>query len=466
MTAEDRSTMLGTMNVKKLVFKLAIPAIVSMFATALYNLVDTLFVAWHSGEIAIGALAIAFPVQLIVLALGLMIGIGASSIFSRAYGRGDEETMKRSVMTALSMSLLISFLFSILGLIFLEPLLRLFGATASNIGFAEDYLFIIMISLVPYSSSLVLTNLTRAEGRAFIAMKALLIGALVNIVLDPILIFPSIFGITTFGLGVAGAALATLIAQTLAFVYIFYQALSKESALNIQLKELFQIDLKMVKEITIIGMPTFIRNVMGALLVILVNQLLIVYAPDDPAIYISIYGVITRLITFLLLPGIGLVQGLQPIVGFNYGAKNITRLMASITFSLSLITIYFFTMSAITLLFSESFFRIFSRDADLFFIETGGAAFRIIALGFGLIGFQIMMSSIYQAMGDAKRSLFIALLRQFILFVPFAFILSSLFGLNGIWLTFVVADVLAGLISVGFYFRQSKQFKRELTPLG
>jgi Na+-driven multidrug efflux pump len=230
----------------------------------------------------------------------------------------------------------------------------------------------------------------------------------------------------------------------------------------INLRYIFKIDMKMVLEIFTIGMPTFIRNVLGAVLVIIVNQLINQYAPNDPAIYISIYGVITRLITFLLLPGIGLVQGLQPIVGFNYGAKKIGRLMQSITFSLLLITVYFFTMSGITVLFSESFFVLFSRDADAFFIAEGGRAFRIIALGFGLIGFQIMMSSIYQAMGDAKRALFIALLRQFILFVPLAFIFSSLFGLDGIWLTFVVADALAGLISVAFYFHQVKQFKREL----
>jgi len=462
MTAEERSIMLGTMDVKRLVFKLAIPAIIAMFANALYNLVDTLFVAWDSGEIAIGALAIAFPVQLVILALGLMIGIGSASIFSRAYGRGDAETMKRSVMTALTMTLFISSTLTVLGLIFLNPLLRLFGATASNIGFARDYLGFIMISLIPYSGSLVLTNLTRAEGRAGIAMKSLLIGAIVNIVLDPIFIFPSLLGIPLLDLGVTGAAIATLIAKTLAFAYILYHALSKDSALMINLRYIFKIDMKMVLEIFTIGMPTFIRNVLGAVLVIIVNQLINQYAPNDPAIYISIYGVITRLITFLLLPGIGLVQGLQPIVGFNYGAKKIGRLMQSITFSLLLITIYFFTMSGITVLFSESFFVLFSRDADAFFIAEGGRAFRIIALGFGLIGFQIMMSSIYQAMGDAKRALFIALLRQFILFVPLAFIFSSLFGLNGIWLTFVVADALAGLISVAFYFHQAKQFKREL----
>jgi len=459
MVKDERSELLGNMNVKKLLIKMSIPATIAMLANAFYNFIDTVFVSWQDGEIAIGALSIAFPIQMIVMAIGLMIGIGSSSIFSRAYGRGDKEAMRRVVNTALLFNLVLSLIISILGLIFLDPLLNLFGATSSNIDFARDYTFYILIGLTPFSLSIVLNNLTRAEGRANIAMWSLLIGAGVNILLDPIFIFD--FG---FGMGVSGAALATVIAKSASFVFILYMALRPESTLQINLSKLYKLDIKMLGEIFAIGMPTFVRNVLGAFLVIIINNLINYYAVGDPAIYISIYGVITRIIMFSLLPGLGLVQGLTPIVGFNYGAKFHKRLFEVIAYTVRLLVIYFFFASLFVIVFAEGIFLLFSSGEDsAYFVQTGRQAIRIVALGFTMISFQIILSSVYQAMGYATRAFFVALSRQFFLFIPLAFLMTYLLGVQGIWWAFVLADVIAGALSYLVYKYEMYDLRKKIT---
>ncbi len=448
--------MLGNMQIKKLLFKLAVPATAAMIINALYNLVDTFFVAWGSGQLAIGALTIAYPIQMIVLAIGMMIGIGSASIFSRAFGRGDEKAMKRAVNTALVMNFSLTLTISVLAFIFLDPLLTLFGATASNIGFAREYLSIILIALVPFSLSITFNNLTRAEGRPKVAMISLMIGAIVNIVLDPIFIFD--WGL---GMGVSGAALATAIGKTFSFVYVFSRAMQPKSSLIIDLKTLYKIDFSMVKEIIAIGLPSFVRTAMGGVLIIIVNNLINRYAVGDPAIYISIYGVINRLLRFSLMPGFGLVQGMIPIVGFNFGAQFHDRVFDVIRQTSKMLFIYFTVVFFIVMVFAEQLFGLFEREGNQYFIEHGAYAFRIVALGFSFITFQVILSSVYQAMGFATRAFFIALSRRFIAFIPIALLLTHFMGVEGIWWTFFLADLITGTISYIMYRFEMKTLKEK-----
>lgn len=452
--------MLGNMHVKKLLFKLALPATAAMIINALYNLVDTFFVGWGSGTLAIGALSIAYPIQMIVLAIGLMIGVGSSSVFSRAFGRDDPATMKKSVSTAITVNVILSASLSITAFLFLEPLLVLFGASESNIGFARDYLEIILIALVPFSLSIMFNNLTRAEGRPKIAMISLMIGAGLNIILDPIFIFD--FGL---GLGVRGAAYATAIAKTASFLYVFVMALSKESSLMIDVKHLFVIDFKVLAEIFAVGLPSFVRTAMGGVLIIIVNNLINFYAPGDPAIYISIYGVINRLIRFTLMPGFGLVQGLVPIVGFNFGAKLNERLYDVIAYASRLLLSYFTIVLILVMVFAETMFLLFGGGEDAIFVTEGAKAFRIVALGFSFVTYQVILSSTYQAMGFPVRAFFVALSRRFLVFIPAAFILTRLFGLEGIWWTFFAADFVTGTISYLVYRYEMKTLKLKITPI-
>ncbi len=446
MTEKERSDMLSNMDVKKLVIKLSIPAILAMAFNALYNLVDTFFVAQGASQNAIGALSIAYPIQMIVLAIGIMVGIGSSSVFSRAYGRGDKEAMRTAVNNAIIFNFTIAVIISVVGYIFIDELLVLFGASASNIHYARDYLTVIIFALVPFSMSIVFNNLTRAEGRPRIAMTSMIIGAGINIVLDPIFIFD--WGL---GMGVSGAALATGIGKTASFVYVFAMALSPKSALRIHLKTMHKIDFRVIWEMITVGLPSFVRIALGGVLIIIVNNLINRHAPGDPAMYISIYGVINRLIRFTLMPGFGLVQGLVPIVGFNFGAQFFKRLHQSIDFVMKLLFLYFFAVFILVLLFAEPLFSIFSPEGDIRFISEGAQAFRIVAAGFMMITFQILLSSVYQAMGFPIRAFIIALSRRFILFIPFAIILSHYFGIVGIWWTFFVADILAGSLAFLMY---------------
>ncbi len=454
MTEKERSQMLSNMDIKKLVIKLSIPAIFAMAFNALYNLVDTFFVAQGASQNAIGALSIAYPIQMIVLAIGIMIGIGSSSVFSRAYGRQDKKAMRTAVNNAVIFNFAISLTISIFAYLFIDELLTLFGATASNIDYARDYLSVIIFALIPFSMSIVFNNLTRAEGRPRVAMISMIIGASLNIVLDPIFIFD--WGL---GLGVSGAAWATGIGKTASFIYVLVMALKPESALRIDFKTMHLVDFAVIKEILLVGFPSFVRIALGGVLIIIVNNLINRHATGDPAMYISIYGVINRLIRFSLMPGFGLVQGLVPIVGFNFGAKFYKRLHESIRFVMLLLLIYFAIVFGLVMVFSESLFSIFSPEDDQLFISSGARAFRIVSLGFIMITFQILLSSVYQAMGYPVKAFIIALSRRFLFFIPFAFVLTRWLGVEGIWWTFVVADILSGSLALLMYRFQMRHIK-------
>lgn len=439
----NHADMLGKQNVKKVLFYLSVPAILGMIVNALYNFVDTLFVSIGVGEVAIGGLAFAFPVQMLAMAVSLMIGMGSASIFSRAFGRGDTEKMKSSVNTALRYAVITSIIMTILGFIFIDDLLLFFGASEANISYGKEYLYVILFGLVPLSLTQVLNNLSRAEGRAKIAMYSMIIGTGLNIILDPIFIFD--WG---FGMGVTGAAIATIISQVIAFIYIFMVSVGKKSSLMISMKKMFHMPIEMVKEITVIGFPSFLRNSIAAFLAIIIYRIIGHYVEGDPAIYISIYGVINRVISFVFMPAFGLIQGMTPIVGFNFGANNHERLKSVIRFTSIIMIIYFIFGFFFIQLFSESIFKLFSENNNTLFITTGAEAFKIISLGFLLVGFQIIISSVYQAIGYPLRATIIALSRQVLLFIPLAYLLSSIIGLSGLWIAFAISDTVAGLIGL------------------
>ena len=452
---KKNSELLGNTNIRKLLIKLSIPAIVGMGVNALYNLVDTIFVAQGAGEIAIGALAYAFPVQMVLYAVGLMIGIGGSSVFSRAYGRGDKETMKHTINTSLRVGIILALLVSLLGYLFLDEMLLFFRASESNIGFARDYLSVILIGLVPLTLSMILNNFARAEGRANLAMFGFIMGAGLNIILDPIFIYD--WGL---GLGVKGAAIATVISQFSSFTFLFINSLSKKSVLELDFVNPFLINFKVLKDVVVIGFPTFIRNSLGSVLSIIIFIIIDESVNGDPAIYISIYGVINRLINFIFLPSFGVVQGLSPIVGFNYGAKKFDRIKEAINDALIFVFGYFTVALILIQIFARQMFMIFSSRESDFFITTGARSFRILSLGFMFVSFQVIMGSVYQAMGYPVKALLVSLSRQFLFFLPLVFVLVNIFGLDGLWYTFAIADVLAGILSIALFVLEKRNINR------
>lgn len=444
--------MLGHYNVKKLLVKLSIPAIAGMAVNALYNFVDAIFVGRGVGTDAIGGLGLAFPIQMIVMAVGLMVGMGSASIFSRAYGEKNTEKMQEAVNTALRLNIILSALFTILGFIFLDQLLILFGATEANIGYAKDYLSVILIGLIPLSLTMVLNNLTRAEGRVNIAMISMLIGTGFNIILDPIFIFD--WG---FGLGIKGAAIATIISQILAFIYIFIKSNSVNSALKIHFRN-FKMSIPIIKETIAVGFPSFLRNSVGAFLTILIMNLIKIYA-SDVELYQAIYSSMNRILTFIFMPSFGIVQGLAPIVGFNFGAKNYKRLHEVMKYTMKIIFIYFIIGALFVQVAAEPMFTLFDSDNQSNFVILGAQAFRILSIGFLMVGFQILISSVYQSEGHPLKATIVAMSRQALFFIPLSIILSSYFGVYGIWYAFASSDLLAGTLSMILYFSELKHIK-------
>ncbi|MDP2425177.1 MAG: MATE family efflux transporter [bacterium] len=439
---KNNNEMLGKMDIRKLLIKLSVPAAIGFIVNALYNFVDTLFVSNGVGVYAIGGLTIAFPIQMIVMALAMMVGMGSASVFSRAFGRGDKAEMDEAVNTGIRFTIMGSLIVSVLGFLFLDELLVFFGATELNVGYATEYMSVILFGLIPLSLSMVLNNLTRAEGRAKVAMVSMMVGTGLNIVLDPIFIYE--WGLN---LGVQGAAIATVISQFAAFFFILRSSISKKSALNINFKRIFNIHFPTLGKIVTIGMPSFLRNAIGAFLAIIIMNLINRYADSDPALYISIYGVINRVITIIFMPGFGIIQGLTPIVGFNFGAKNHQRTKEAILVATKWVMIYFIIGFILVQLFATQIFMIFSETNMPLFVTTGANAFRIISIGFIVVGFQIVASAVYQAVGFPIRAMIVALSRQVLFFIPLAYLLTFLLGIQGVWIAFAMADGLAGLIS-------------------
>jgi len=440
---KNRDEMLGTMAIGKLLVKLSIPAMIGMMVNALYNVVDTIFIGRGVGPLALGGLTISFPFQMIVMAIGMTIGVGVASIISRNLGAGNREKAYRSAGTALSSAVIIGIVMAVGGTIYLDRLLRLFGASDTLISYAGEYLSIILVGIPFLGFAMTSNNIARAEGKAVIAMVSMLIGAVLNIILDPIFIF-------IFNMGIRGAAVATVISQFLSFSFLLLFFVSGRSSLKIKLVHLIP-DFKLLKEIFIIGLPSFIRMTGGSLLAVVMNNVLLVYGGD---LAIASYGMINRLTMFVFMPIFGVVQGFQPIAGYNFGAKKFDRVQKSIILSVitttGISTISFFLI----MLIPRFFISMFTTDEPL--IDLSVKAIRIMVAAVPVIGFQIVGSAFFQSIGKALPSLILGMSRQILLLLPLVLILPGFFGLNGIWMAFPAADIGSALITVFWLLKELK----------
>jgi len=438
---------LSTESIGKALYKLSAPAMIGMIVMALYNLVDTIFIGRTVGTIGIAGVAIVFPIQMIIMALAQTIGIGGSSIISRRIGAKKKDEAEQVLGNIFLLVLITSVSIMTFGYIFLEPLLLLFGATKTILPSAFSYAQIILLGTVFFSFTMSGNNVIRSEGNAKVAMVTMLIGAILNIILDPIFIF-------VLDMGVAGAALATVISQFIAFAYIAYYFLSGKSLLKLRSKYI-KLQKKYVKRIFAIGSSSFVRMSSSSLMALVLNHTLAIFGGD---VAIATYGVINRLTAFLFMPLFGIVQGMQPLVGYSIGAKNIDRAHQAIKLSIKVTTIMALFSFFILYLFPRQLFGVFSTDAEL--IRLGTRAIRIIAIMLPTMGFQVVVSGMYQAMGRAKQAFILSSLRQVILLIPLILILPHFFNLDGVWYSFFIADFLAVLITWRMYSHEIKRIKK------
>ncbi|WP_242875979.1 MATE family efflux transporter [Cellulosilyticum sp. I15G10I2] len=433
----ERNDRLENEKMTKLLINLSLPATIGMLVNALYNIVDTIFIGRGIGYLAIGGLTIAFPVQMMVMAIAQMIGIGAASIISRDLGAKDIEKADHVAGNSFLAVGILGILICVLGLIFIDPLLRLFGATDVLLPYAKEYLQVILIGSIYFPFAMSTNNLIRAEGNAKAAMFSMLVGTILNIILDYIFIFP-------LNMGIRGAALATILSQLASVIYILFYLYGGKSTLKVKLHHL-KPDWTILRETMAVGFPSFARQAAGSIIAIILNNSLAFYGGD---LAISVYGVVNRIIMFLFMPLFGIVQGMQPIAGYNYGAKRIDRVKEVLKLSIIATTVFAVFSTLIGQVFPGFIIGMFDNDPEL--IENGTYALRIVIAMVPVIGVQVIGASLFQSLGKAMPSLLLTLSRQVIFFIPLVLILPRIYGLGllGIWISFPIADFLSTIYTV------------------
>lgn len=443
--------MLENEKISRLLIKLSLPATIGMIVNALYNIVDTIFIGRGVGALAIGGLTVAFPIQMVIMAFALMIGIGSASAVSRSLGAKEVEKADYIAGNSFLAIIVISIIIVIFGYVFLEPLLILFGATDTLLPYAKDYMSIIFFGSIFFSFTMSANNLIRAEGNAKDSMGIMIIGTGLNIVLDPIFIFG-------FKLGIKGAALATILSQFVSFIFIIKYLYGDRSSLKVKLHHL-KPQLGILKEIFTVGFSSFARNMAGSITAIVVNNSLKIYGGDTA---IAVLGIVNRVIMFLYMPLFGIIQGMQPIVGFNYGAKKYDRVKEVVKTSILVTTILCISGFLVGELFPQSIIRLFSKEEEL--LKQGIPVLRIVISMTPVIGIQIVGSALFQSLGKAVPSLFLSLLRQVIFLIPLVIILPQIVNnkLLGVWMAYPIADLLSTLATTVLLKRQMNDISVEI----
>lgn len=440
----SRNHILADPDVGGLLWRLSIPATVGMAVMATYNVVDAIFIGRGVGTLGIAGLAVCFPVQLIVLALGHLIGMGSASIISRALGAGDHERVRQSLGNALTLTLIAAAGIMSVGFGFLDGLLRVFGATEAILPFARAYMSTILWGTGFACYSMAHSNIIRAEGRAMVAMTRMLIGAGVNIALDPIFIF-------VLDMGIRGAAIATVIAQACSTLFIITYLASGRSSLSMRLRDMRLVP-SLVRETLAVGAASFGRMVAGSLAMIVLNRSLGHYGGN---LAIAAYGVINRILQFSFMPLMGFAQALQPVAGFNYGARRF--LVARRAMRISAVRSTAFAAGAFVafMLAARPVIGLFTRDEEL--IRLAVPALRIVAAAFPLLGLQMTGAALFQAFGRARPAVFLSLARQIVFLIPLVLLLPISLGLRGIFVAFPAADILGTVITVLMLARELRR---------
>ncbi|MCD6599519.1 MAG: MATE family efflux transporter [Dehalococcoidia bacterium] len=445
---QNHSLALANEPVKTLLWKLSVPAMAGMFVMSLYNVVDMIFVGRGVGALAIAGVSVVFPLQMFTMAIGMMIGMGTSSLISRSMGAGDMKRAERALGNAIFLILILGSTLTIVGLAKTTFFIYLFGATDDVFPYAKEYMDVILFSVVLHEFAMSSNGIIRAEGNARVAMVSMFIGALVNIALDPIFIF-------ALGMGVRGAAIATVIAQAVTTLYLLRYFLSGKSSLRIRVKN-FLLEWAVVKQIVSIGFASFIRTAATSFIAVIINRTLASYGGG---ISIAVFGVIRRVMMFAAMPSMGIAQGLQPILGFSYGAKRYDRGIEVIRKSAIIATVFSVAAFGILLFFPGPIMRIFSTDAVL--LSQGTHAMKLAFLAFWLVGFHMVGSTIFQAIGKVIPTFILATSRQILFLIPLILILPRFFQLDGIWLSIPIADALSFSITLVMVIPQMREFKRQ-----
>ncbi len=437
----NEANILGTEKVSRLLVKFSLPAIIGMVVNALYNIVDRIFIgnAPDLGSNGLAGITIGFPIMVILLSIGILFGVGGATLFSIKLGAKEWEEADLALGNAFTLLLISGVLFLILGQIFLSPLLRLFGASEAVLPYSISYMRVIFFGAVFQVVSMGMNSFLRADGQPKLAMVTMFVGAGTNILLDPVFIY-------VFKMGMAGAALATILSQCVSTIWILSYFLSDRTAHRLRLHHM-RLHRAVAQRIAGLGLPGFLMQVSNSLLNIVLNRSLFAYGGD---IAISGMGIINSVQTILLMPIIGLMQGVQPIVSFNFGAKQYQRIKDVEKLAMISATVIVCIGWLLTRLFPTEIVSLFNQEPDL--VQFGSSAIQAWFLCMPFIGFQALGANYFQAVGKTTSAMILTLTRQVLFLIPAILIFSRIWGLTGILHAAPFADALSSAITaVGFY---------------
>lgn len=455
----NERTKLENENILKLLLIYSIPSIIGMLVNAVYNIIDSIFIGNHPNldSLGLASISITFPIVIIMMAFSLLFGVGGSILFSTRQGQGELDSAKKILGNVVCILFVTALIETILGLTFLKPMLFLFGADSDTYPFAKEYMTIILIGAVFQNLSMGMNNILRADGKPNLSMGTMLIGAIVNIILDYIFI-------NIFNWGMKGAALATITGQFCSSIWVLSYFFGSKANTRLSLKSL-NLDLRLTLQIVKYGLSACLLQVASCILAIVLNRSLFKYGEMSEygsTIALSGIGIINRLSTLLVLPVLGITQGAQPIWAYNFGAKNIDRVIKTYKYAVIISTIFFCLGFICINLFSTQMISIFTDNELL--IEFSADALKKWFLFIPIIGFQIVTANYFQSLGKVKTAIFLSLSRQILFLIPAIIVLGALFGLNGVIYATPFSDALACLVTFVFIFAEVSKYKKMATP--
>ncbi|MDU4889548.1 MAG: MATE family efflux transporter [Clostridium sp.] len=422
----------------RVLLRFAIPAIFSLLVAELYNMVDTVFVGQCIGPNAIGALTVAFPIQRFLIALAFLIAVGASTYVSRYSGENEPKKVKQTIINSIILTIITLTIIPAILFLFRGTLLYKLGASEVTFGLTNDYISIIFIGAIFQGITIVCSYIMTALGNSKIGLYANSLGAFLNIIVDYILV-------AELNVGISGAAIATVGSQFVAMLFVLYKFrdVIKHFELKLSLKDnIPKLDTTLIKGIVAVGFSTFVIEISDAIVAVVLNNLLITRGGDAAII---IVGVITKISMFMFIAIIGISSAMQPIVAFNYGARNFDRVKKTVKASIKTVTIVSLAFGVFLMYFAPQMISLFLTDANL--LPEAVSALRIVISLLPLVGFYYVGIYYYQAINEAKKGFRLSLFRQLIVFIPLAIVFVQVFGIVGAWIAYPVSDLISAIVA-------------------
>ena len=446
MPVSTSITELGTKPIGSLLVKYATPAVIAMTAASLYNIVDAIFIGQGVGPLAIAGVSLSFPVMQLTAAFGSMVGVGASTLMSVKLGEKDYGTARKILGNVLVLNIIMGLSIGFLMQLFINPILFFFGASPATVNYARDFMTIILAGNVVTHLYMGLNALLRSAGHPRNAMKATITTVLINLMLAPLFIY-------VFNWGIRGAALATVSSQTLVLMWQFKLFSNKDEFIHFE-RGTYRLNRNIVISALSIGMSPFLMNLCGCSVTVFFNWSLSHYGGD---LDIAAYGISNRLAFLFAMIVVGLNQGMQPIAGYNYGARKHDRLREILLKTIFAATIVVVCGFLLSVFIPHLCARAFTKDIQL--VDISAHAIRIMFVTFPIVGFQMVTTNFFQCIGKVKISIFLSLTRQLLFLIPLIYLLPKAFGLNGVWYSVPAADTLSTFLTAFFLYKTLVEFK-------